>query len=371
MEPVQNEIEPIIQQNLDHNARELRAHDIGHPPTNPADRRRLVLLTKPNDKEFSDPFAAKVIGHNCMDGWLGPAILWKEAPQLFRDRAWEDFTKRFVWDPSIDSKIKEMYLAKCLLRTKGNMNKARTRAMKEAEKLHPGQGEDFMHLFHPWFTDAENWALMCQKWREPDFKKRSQVAKANRVAGQPSGLPAKGTYRGGTKSQVHYMMEQESQSQTEGAGETPKDFAEMYVSLRSDFPGVAQQAEEYQRLMHEKYPDATSTLPFDEEVWTKATGQKKGWVKGIGQKRTRPSSFSQCTSVCSAAGHSTATSAAPSTELQAQDIIQAICHNPSLMEQLRSTFLACFGQNGVQAAQGQSSQASGNNGPEQPPPPPQ
>ncbi|KAL5709524.1 Floral homeotic protein [Ranunculus cassubicifolius] len=43
-----------------------------------------------------------------------------------------------------------MYLAKCQLRTKGNMNKARTRAMKEAEKLRPGQGEDFMHLFHPW-----------------------------------------------------------------------------------------------------------------------------------------------------------------------------------------------------------------------------
>ncbi|KAL5730320.1 hypothetical protein ACHQM5_003156 [Ranunculus cassubicifolius] len=24
---------------------------------------------------------------------------------------------------------------------------------------------------------------MCQKWREPDFKKKSQVAKANRAAG--------------------------------------------------------------------------------------------------------------------------------------------------------------------------------------------
>ncbi|KAL5724471.1 retention in endoplasmic reticulum protein 1 [Ranunculus cassubicifolius] len=35
------------------------------------------------------------------------------------------------------------------------------------------------------------------------------------------------------------------------------------------------------------------------------------------------------------------------------------------MEQLRSTILSCFGQNGLQAAQGQSSQASGNNGPEQ------
>ncbi|KAL5705510.1 hypothetical protein ACHQM5_023807 [Ranunculus cassubicifolius] len=53
-----------------------------------------------------------------------------------------------------------------------------------------------------------------------------------------------------------------------------------------------------------------------------------------------PSSFSQCTSVSSAAGHSTATSAAPSTDQQAQDIIQAICHNPSLMEQLRSTFVS-------------------------------
>lgn len=85
------------------------------------------------------------------------------------------------------------------------MNKAHANALKEAEKLHPGQGEEFMHLFHPWFASPEMWTQMCQEWRKEDFKKISKVAKANRSAGQPS---AKGTYRGGTKSQVHYMREQ-------------------------------------------------------------------------------------------------------------------------------------------------------------------
>ena len=118
MEPMQNDIQTITQHNLEYNAREFHTHDIGKPPTNPADRRRLVLLDPPHDKyvfipsyiflihiiflllimyivylrEFSDLFVAKVIGHNCMDGWLTPAILWKDTPQEFRDRAWEDFT---------------------------------------------------------------------------------------------------------------------------------------------------------------------------------------------------------------------------------------------------------------------------------------
>lgn len=153
----------------------------------------------------------------------------------------------------------------------------------------------------------------------------------------------------------------------------------MFVSLRSNLPGVAEGAvsvdnqfhsvrlmitlptlfflnyqEEYQRMMHEKYPEASNSLPFDEEVWMKATGPKKGYVKGIGQKRTRPSSFSECTSASSAVAGSTATSPAPTSQQQAQEMITAIIHDPSLMEQLKAA---------LANAQGQSSQASCNNGP--------
>ncbi|KAL5705622.1 T-complex protein 1 subunit zeta [Ranunculus cassubicifolius] len=68
--------------------------------------------------------------------------------------------KRFVWDPSIDSKIKEMYLAKCLLRTKGNMNKARTRNV---------QG---WHQITGALYDGVEGLVLDHGSRHPDMKRR-------------------------------------------------------------------------------------------------------------------------------------------------------------------------------------------------------
>ena len=97
-------------------------------------------------------------------------------------------------------------------RTKDNFFKARNEARMKAEKLHPGQGGEYMHDFPPWWCLKELWAQMCTKWLEEDWKKKSTTASSNRTSGSLPGAEgrAPGTYRGGTKSMTQYMSEEVS-----------------------------------------------------------------------------------------------------------------------------------------------------------------
>lgn len=65
-----------------------------------------------------------------------------------------------------------------------------------------------MKDFPPWWTTRDIWTEMCVKWRDEKWKKKSTVASANRSVGSAPGGRALGTYRGGPKSQGHYVMEQ-------------------------------------------------------------------------------------------------------------------------------------------------------------------
>lgn len=82
---------------------------------------------------------------------------------------------------------------------------ARTTALKDAEKAHPGHAEQHIQDFPPWWCERPLWAEMCQTWGGEKWSRKSKVASANRASGTPPGECAVGTYRGGTKSQVQYM----------------------------------------------------------------------------------------------------------------------------------------------------------------------
>lgn len=117
--------------------------------------------------------------------------------------------------------------------------------------------------------------------------------------------------------------------------------------------------------MAAKYPEGTPRPRFDKDVWTTASGGvKKGYVKGIGLKRSRPSSFT-ATSATSSVNRSTATSAAPTSQQSTHELAMAICSDPALLDALGAAVLTRMTPEQIQAhlnqrAHSGSSQASAN-----------
>ncbi|KAL5704919.1 hypothetical protein ACHQM5_023278 [Ranunculus cassubicifolius] len=68
--------------------------------------------------------------------------------------------------------------------------------------------------------------------------------------------------------------------------------------------------------------------------------RNKGYVKGLGFKRSRPSNFTSCTTASSSVGGgSTATSAAPTSQQAAQEMVTALCTDQNLLHQLQQALL--------------------------------
>ncbi|KAL5726253.1 hypothetical protein ACHQM5_009308 [Ranunculus cassubicifolius] len=111
------------------------------PPSNPADRTVITFAPPPADQDFVDGHITRVISHNCVNGWPSTAVTWAEVGSGFKTLAWEDFTKRYTWDPSIDEKVKACYESKCAARTKGHFCNAHKQAKQKAENVHPNQGQ--------------------------------------------------------------------------------------------------------------------------------------------------------------------------------------------------------------------------------------
>lgn len=93
---------------------------------------------------------------------------------------------------------------------------------------------------------------MCAKWGEESWKKKRRIASSNRVAGGPIEGRARGTYRGGSKSQQQHIDANEAESQGQ-----PIEWADVYENLRDRMPDDIRIANTYRSLMNEQYPEGT------------------------------------------------------------------------------------------------------------------
>lgn len=113
--------------------------------------------------------------------------------------------KRYRWDDAHASVIQALFWQKCAVRTKDNLNKERQKALHNAEIDHPGQGEQYMHEHCPWWCAHPIWVQMCEQWRAESWVKRRKTAASNRSSGVSEGEKAKGTYKGGSISQLQHI----------------------------------------------------------------------------------------------------------------------------------------------------------------------
>ena len=98
--------------------------------------------------------------------------------------------------------MKELFLLKAKERIPDTFLNERNKALKKAELDHPGQPAlDFLEDYAPWWASREVWRGMCRNWKSEGHIKKSQAYSQNRRSGVSPGEKAKGTWRGGTRSQ--------------------------------------------------------------------------------------------------------------------------------------------------------------------------
>lgn len=112
---------------------------------------------------------------------------------------------RFRWAPEIDSKVKELFLLKVQDRMPDTFMKERKKDLKRAEEDHPGQPPiDFIHEYTPWWASPEIWRGLCDTWRSAPHTQKSALYSQNRRSGATPGEKAKGTWKGGSRSQASW-----------------------------------------------------------------------------------------------------------------------------------------------------------------------
>ncbi|KAK1355916.1 hypothetical protein POM88_049172 [Heracleum sosnowskyi] len=116
-----------------------------------------------------------------------------------------DAKKRYRWAAEDGPAITTLFWEKCATRTKDNLSKERKKALQNAGADHPGSAVLYMHEYSPWWCSADVWTHMCEKLKEEDWIEKRNIASNNRFAGAPSADKAKGTYRGGSISQLHHI----------------------------------------------------------------------------------------------------------------------------------------------------------------------
>ncbi|KAK1369885.1 hypothetical protein POM88_005397 [Heracleum sosnowskyi] len=270
-------------------------------------------------KQGMDPRIVKSISQLCLQNWPTPAITWASTPIAHKDAVWAEFKKRYRWADEQGPVISDLFWQKCAARTKDILAKERKKAMHNAEIDHQGHAMEHMHEYSPWWCSADIWAEMCVKWRDENWQKKRKTASSNRAGG---GEKAKGTYKGGSISQLQHMAVKESQSQG-----TPIHWLDVYVETRDGLPDAVNIANTYRRLLDERYPEGTPRPIIDQELWERASIVKKNYVKGQGQKRRPSISGFSCST------QSSQSSSQPFVHTPA-DCVRAICQNRELLLEL-------------------------------------
>ncbi|KAL8116746.1 hypothetical protein AgCh_023051 [Apium graveolens] len=202
----------------------------------------------------------------------------------------------------------------CVAHTKDNLSKDRKKALHNDGVDHENAMEH-MHEYSPWWCTTDIWEEMCNQWRDEKWLKKRKTASSNRAGG---GEKAKGTYKGGSISQLQHIANKEAQSQG------LINWVDVYVKTRDGLPEAVAIAEDYRRLFDERYPEGTECPYFDQDLWDTASKMKKNYVKGQGQRR-RPS-------ICgsSFSTQSSQSSSQPTVHTLA-DCVRAIYRDPELL----------------------------------------
>ncbi|KAJ8639966.1 hypothetical protein MRB53_016660 [Persea americana] len=212
-------------------------NQIPKAPINLDERILIQMRPHPDSTDFADSKIVKCISQLCLQNWPTPVITWASTPLAHKDAVWAEF--------------------------------------QNAQIDHPGQAEEYMHEYSPWWCAPTIWAGMCEQWKAESWVKRRRTAAVNRASGAPEGNKAPGTYKGGSISQLQHVAARGASSQGQ-----PIHWLDVYVETRDGLPEAVQIVETYNTLLDKRYPEGTSRPPIDQELWERVSVVKKNYVKG-------------------------------------------------------------------------------------------
>ncbi|KAL5700653.1 hypothetical protein ACHQM5_026073 [Ranunculus cassubicifolius] len=134
----------------------------------------------------------------------------------------------------------------------------------------------------------------------------------------------------------------------------PTEWLDAFVELRERIPDAQQIAENYRRLLDERYPEGTHRPSLDHELWERAQVVKKNCVRGIGTKRratstpasssvTGGSSSFASNAPATSSQHTTTTVGAPPVPYTPADCVRALCEDLTLMQQFAQSLRSSLG----------------------------
>ncbi|XP_057993096.1 uncharacterized protein LOC110632038 [Hevea brasiliensis] len=229
---------------------------IGHEPLQlPVDTQVSPTLLQLGG--FLDISVFRSITNDIKMHFTAPWKTWAEIPNKMKDELFGKFQGRYMWDETEEQNVRLAWVKLGKDRFRDILNRARNEMLVKHKKSDIA----YLHNLGPNWMKAEVWNELVAYWSSPEWRKKSQSAKINRMTVKDGSI-------------------------TKHAGGSIK------IEIHED------RLEDYASAIVEKYGSNSETPPiFDMDKWIEVSrGFNKGRVYGFGssvKSQTSGSSTSQ------------------------------------------------------------------------------
>ncbi|CAH9115391.1 unnamed protein product, partial [Cuscuta epithymum] len=256
------------------------------PHTQPRDHIVLGDL-KVNDKVRK---SLETIATKLFTGW--PPNYGNLEPAA-RENYINQFSKEYTWAPSDNGLMISKLHSKFSTRYTARLSNIRQNVQEKIPDFLDNQDYTRFILFRPEFVTPQTWVDLCNYWNTDEWKKKSGIAKRNRVGNLGDGEVTAKTK--GRKSKEDFYSELALEL---GRIPTMEDFGDKWCKIdpttnQPHQTTFARYLAVYRQRMKEKYgPDRAQHPTFDYEIWIEITGPpKKGRLVGVPEQLSHPHLF--------------------------------------------------------------------------------
>ncbi|KAF2289790.1 hypothetical protein GH714_038633 [Hevea brasiliensis] len=236
-----------------------RGPNLGQPtPVNPTNRQMIRL----RGLVFLDISVSRSITNDIKMHFTAPWKTWAEIPIKIKDELFGKFQGRYMWDETEEQNVRLAWDKLGKDRFRDILNRARNEMLVKHKKSDIA----YLHNLGPNWMKAEVWNELVAYWSSPEWRKKSQSAKINRMTVKDGSITKHAC--GSIKIEIH-----------------------------------EDRLEDYASAIVEKYGSNSESPPiFDMDKWIEVSGGfNKGRVYGFGSSAKSQTSGSSTSQSCTSA----------------------------------------------------------------------
>ncbi|KAF2292415.1 hypothetical protein GH714_022173 [Hevea brasiliensis] len=272
-----------------------RGPNLGQPtPVNPTNRQMIRL----RGLVFLDISVSRSITNDIKMHFTAPWKTWAEIPNKMKDELFGKFQGRYMWDETEEQNVRLAWDKLGKDRFRDILNRARNEMLVKHKKSDIA----YLHNLGPNWMKAEVWNELVAYWSSPEWRKKSQSAKINRMTVKDGSITKHAC--GSIKIEIH------EDRLTKKLGRPPNKievFRATHTKKGADgvfIDGKSQRVDEdYASAIVEKYGSNSESPPiFDMDKWIEVSGGfNKGRVYGFGSSAKSQTSGSSTSQSCTSA----------------------------------------------------------------------